>query len=194
MPVVIENSASGDVRTCLMKAHGGGGYKFVAPNGEYYQVSFGSGGFGAIGVLSVDSHGNELAALTTGATPTVNWTFRSVYGKGELTGSASSSTQGTSGDGIHPTQANLMDGKYDFAAELTMQYVASRVGAAGSVKFDFIDTLIKRAGQPERQSVATAAVSPNATPVVNASGELTSTNIARATRSGNMCKPLVKTY
>lgn len=182
----LEHSTSGDVRVCLNKAQNGGTHNFQAADGNWYRINFGTGGYGAIGTLSVDSHGRETNATNGG------WTFRNMHGAGELTGSTDSTSQAFTGTGIAPTQANLIEGKYDFAAELTMQYVGTRIGSSG-VKYDFIETIINRAGQPARQSKATAAVSANATPEVDAYGVLTTTNISRASRGANMCSPLVKT-
>lgn len=181
---VIENSSSGLVRSCLNKAQNGGTHAFQDETGAFYKVNFGSGGYGAIGVLSVDSHGNELSATNGG------WSFRNLNGAGNL-GTASATDQSVVGTGVAPTQANLMEGKYEFAAELTMQY---RTADLSGLKLTFADEFIRRAGDPSFQKVWTAALFPNATPTVNASGELTSTNIARATRNGNMCAPLQKLF
>ncbi len=180
---VIENSSSGLVRTCLNKAQNGGVHEFIDEEGKYYKVNFGSGGYGAIGVLSVDSHGKETNATEGG------WSFRNMDGAGAL-GTASSSDQTVTGTGVAPTQANLMEGKYEFAGELTMQYRNDLSG----LKKDFADEFIKRAGAASFQKKWTAALFPNETPVVNAAGVLTSTNIARATRNGNMCAPLQKLF
>lgn len=180
---VLENSTSGKVRECLYKAQNGGVHAFQDEEGKYYKVNFGTGGYGAIGVLSVDSHGKETSTTEGG------WSFRNMDGAGAL-GTASSTDQTVTGTGVAPTQANLMEGKYEFAAELTMQY---RTDLAG-LKLDFANEFIERAGDPTFQKKWTAALFPNATPVVSPAGVLTSTNIARATRNGNMCAPLQKLF
>lgn len=94
---VVENSASGDVRTCLQKAQTGGNMTFRAGgDGKYYKVDFGTGGYGAVGVLSLDSAGSENG-----------WSFRSL-------------------DGIAPTKTNAREVAYDFVMEQTMQYRKSQ--------------------------------------------------------------------
>ena len=187
----LEHSASGDVRKCLYKAQNGGTHTFQSETGEYYSINFGTdadaGGYGAIGTLSVDSHGKETSGTEGG------WTFRNLDGMGNLDAGTISVQTVTGTTGVAPTQANLLSGKYDFAVELTMQYKSSRIGTTG-MKFDFIDTIVTRGGAAARQTNATAAVYPNATPTVDASGALTSSNISRGTRSGNMCKPWALQY
>lgn len=180
---VLEHAGSGNVRTCLNKAQNGGVHKFQDETGAWYQVDFGTGGYGAIGVLSVDSHGKETNATEGG------WSFRNLDGAGNL-GTASSSDQTVTGTGVAPTQANLMEGKYEFAAEVTMQYLSSLSG----LKKTFADEFIKRAGAPANQAKWTAALFPNYTPTVDPAGVLTSANIARATRNGDMCQPLQKLF
>lgn len=99
---VVEGAASGDVRTCLQAAQKGNlahdpvngvaPIKFQAGDKSYYQVDFGNGGYGAVGVLSMDSAGQENG-----------WSFRNL-------------------DGVAPTKANMIAAKYDFLMEQSMQY------------------------------------------------------------------------
>jgi len=87
---------------------------------------------------------------------------------------------------VAPTQPNLIDGKYDFAAELTMQYrntTVNGVPALSGLKKTFADEFIRRAGAPAFQQPWTASLPPTYIP---AAGQ----PIAKGTRFGNMCSPL----
>ena len=166
---VIENSGSGNVRDCLAAANNGGNYNFIDEQGRNFRVAFGTGGYGAIGVLSVDSLGKENG-----------WSFRNVDGAGNYIGGV------VTGTGVAPTQPNLLDGKYDFAAELTMQYrntTVNGVPALSGLKKTFADEFIRRAGAPAFQQPWTASLPPTYIP---AAGQ----PIAKGTRFGNMCSPL----
>ncbi|MFZ5593571.1 MAG: hypothetical protein ACOY4D_04810 [Pseudomonadota bacterium] len=172
---VLENSTSGNVRDCLNKAGKGGIHTFKDEQGKWFKVDFGTGGYGAIGVLSLDSFGKENG-----------WSYRNMDGAGWY----NTSTNTVTGSGIAPTQANLIEAKYDFAAELTMQYrnaTVAGVPALSGLKKAFADLFIKRAGDPAFQSIATAALPPAYTPAPGLA-------VAKATRFGNMCSPLQKLF
>lgn len=169
---VLENAGSGDVRNCLAKAQAGGVHTFKDEQGKSYSVNFGTGGYGAIGVLSVDSHGKESG-----------WTFRNVDGAGELAAGVSTS-QVVVGTGVAPTQANLIEGNYEFSGEATYQY---RSGLSG-LKKAFADEFIKRAGAPAFQSKWTAAL-PSDTNIPD--GVLA---ISKASHFGDMCAPLQRQF
>ena len=173
---VLENSSSGNVRDCLKKASSGGVHTFKDEEGKSYSVNFGSGGYGAIGVVSLDSTGRESG-----------WSFRNMDGAGDY--KLVSGNPVVTGTGVAPSKANLIEGNYDFAAELTMQYRNTTVNGvaplpAGSLAKAFVDMFIQKAGQPAFNTVAWTAALPNA---VNAPG---APNVAKATRFGNMCAPL----
>lgn len=113
---VIENSSSGNVRTCLDSAMIAAGlpndgsytsYNTSDRAGNPVTVRFRNGvQHKAIGVLSMDS----LNASTT----TSRWSFRSLDGAGEITWNGSIATAPVvSGTGKHPTLANLIDGTWD---------------------------------------------------------------------------------
>lgn len=176
---VIENSGSGDVRNCLSKAAAGGTHTFKDEEGKSYSVNFGTGGYGAIGVLSVDSLGSTSNAAN-------KWSFRAIDGAGMYYDSDSGSAivPATTGTGVHPTKANLIDGKYEFASELTMQYRNDLTG----LKKDFADLFIARAGAPAYNTTAWVAALPISY------DPTTTANVAKATRNGNMCAPLQRTY
>lgn len=167
---VLENSASGNVRDCLKKASSGGVHTFTDEKGKFYSVNFGTGGYGAIGVVSLDSTGKESG-----------WSFRNMDGAGNYLGGV------VSGTGVAPTKANLIEGNYDFAAELTMQYRNTTVNGvaplpAASLAKAFVDMFIQKGGQPAFNTVAWTAALPGSNPA--------GANVAKATRFGNMCAPL----
>jgi hypothetical protein len=198
---VVENSTSGNVRDCLRCANGcqdaatnpGGAHEWRDEQNRLFRAEFGAGGYGAVGVLSLDSFGRESG-----------WSFRSYNGIGRW-----SNAGGSVGTGIHPTQANHVCGKYEFAVELTMQYRknavtycypvaadatpgtdgcpagtdALLVPALGGIKKDFADDFILRAGAPAFQSVATASLPP---------GQPAGASTRLGTHSTNMCSPLVQ--
>jgi hypothetical protein len=190
---VIENSTSGNVRDCLNKAANGGTHTFKDEEGKSYSVNFGSGGYGAIGVLSVDSLTANSSATPSpliGATDpatAAGFSFRAADGAGAMWDAAPASstvTVATSGSGVHPTKQNLIDGKYEFAVELTMQY---RNDLAATKK-TFADFFIARAGSPSFNTNAWVAALP---PVYDPT---TTANVAKGTHFGNMCAPLQRLF
>jgi len=190
---VIENSTSGNVRDCLNKAANGGTHTFKDEEGKSYSVNFGGGGYGAVGILSVDSlTANSSAGTPPGSAPLIGATdpatglgfsFRAADGAGAMWDAAPASstvTVATSGNGVHPTKQNLIDGKYEFAVELTMQY---RNDLAATKKV-FADFFIARAGAPAfNTNPWVAALPPAYDPTTTA-------NVAKGTHFGNMCAPL----
>lgn len=175
---VIENSASGNVRDCLQKASTGGVHTFRDEEGKFYRVDFGAGGYGAVGVLSLDSLGRESG-----------WSFRNMDGAGDY--KLVSGSPVVTGTGVAPSKANLIEGNYDFAAELSMQYRNAAVNGvpalSGPAKL-FMDLFIQRGGHPDFNTSAwTAALPVSYDPA-------TSPNVSKATRGGNMCKPLQRFY
>lgn len=194
---VIENSTSGNVRDCLNKAANGGVHTFKDEQGKSYSVNFGSGGYGAIGVLSVDSlTANSSAGTPAGSAPLIGATdpatgagfsFRAADGAGAMWDAAPASstvTVATSGNGVHPTKQNLIDGKYEFAVELTMQYRND----LAALKKTFADFFIARAGHPDYNTNAWVAALPPAY------DPTTTANVAKGTHFGNMCAPLQRLY
>jgi hypothetical protein len=183
---VIENSGSGDVRNCLEKANNGGVYTFTNKEGKWFKVDFGTGGYGAIGVLSLDSLDNrpKSPVPTDGsALNTVSgWSFRTLDGAGTYTDSNAASgvtaVLSAGATGIAPSKANLISGIYDFAVELTFQYKTSKV--TGTTKA-FVDSLVAAIAAPAgNTSVWVAAIPPADS----------GSNTAKASREGTMCSPL----
>jgi len=176
---VLENSGSGDVANCMTKAAGGGTHTFKDEEGKSYSVNFGSGGYGAVAILSVDSLGKSSNAAN-------KWSYRAIDGAGMYYDSdvGSAVVPASTGNGVHPSKTNLIEGKYEFASELTMQYRNSLAGQ----KKDFADFFIARAGDPAFNTSAwVAALPPTYDPTTTA-------NVAKATRNGNMCAPLQRLF
>ncbi|MBT9612616.1 MAG: hypothetical protein IV108_05030 [Burkholderiales bacterium] len=195
---IIENSGSGDVRKCLKAAQAGTKYSFKGEDNLFYEADFsiGAGGYGAIAVLSLDSQ----TKTSDGAES--SWFFRPAEGKGRfykatqdcrIGGAAGAVTE----SGVCPNRSNLRDGHYDFAAELTMQYLTSK-HAVGSQKLSFINELIDRAGDPALQALWTLALPPTYLPTATIGVEgYDGALVAKANRDGdvgNMCKPLARKY
>ncbi len=172
---VIENSSSGNVRTCLANARNGRDYYYRGDDGLTYLAKFGgttlvagrpvdqplfTGGAQrkAIGILSLDS------------TPNVDWVFTSL-------------------NGVAPTKANLLDLSYDFNYELSMQYRTGSVDPlpAGDKKV-FVDEFIKRSGDPVVLASLSTAAAVAAVPI---NFPVTTANVMKGTRFGNSCQPIL---
>lgn len=176
---VLENSSSGNVADCMTKAAAGGTHTFKDEQGKSYSVNFGAGGYGAVAVLSVDSLGKSSNAAN-------GWSYRALDGAGMYYDSDAGTAvvPAATGSGVHPSKDNLIEGKYEFAAELTMQYLASLTG----LKKDFADFFIARAGDPAfNTNPWVAALPPAYDPTTTA-------NVAKGTRFGNMCAPLQRLF
>ena len=206
---VIENQGSGDVRKCLKAAQNGGIYSFKDENNQFYEVNFGAGHYGAIGVLSLDSQEKTSTTAADGGAESA-WWFRPSDGAGFFHTAGDGSCTTTVGgltvpaSGVCPTKQNLLQGRYAFAVESTMQY--RKPGSANPInpaKKPFADEFIKRAGALAYQKKWTTAL-PLATnglvPVIDASNNVAynhvtgADGVARGSHSGNMCQPFVKTY
>jgi hypothetical protein len=194
---VIENSTSGNVRDCLDKAAAGGVHKFKDEEGKSYKVDFGTGGYGAVGTLSVDSLNDDRKTSSDstkwakGPTNAANgYSFRALDGAAAMydTNDTATLVVGTTGTtGILPTKANLIDGNYEFASELTMQYRNDLTG----LKKTFADFFIARSGDPAfNGSGWVAALPPTYTPGTTGFD----VNVAKGTRFGNMCAPLQRLF
>lgn len=181
--IVIENDASGTVRTCLDKAVTGGTYTTKDRSGATVTVDFGAGGYKAIGVLSLDSIGSSL---TTG-----NWQFRSLDGAGVMTGDGLSTSVApvTSGTGKFPTVAALTTGDWDMEGWTSFNIPTART--TGS-KLAFINQFLAQAQNPTvlaavKETKWTAAAIPNGS---NASAQTLNVSYP----NGNQCAPLNRNY
>lgn len=176
---VLENSSSGNVADCMTKAAAGGVHTFKDEEGKSYSVDFGTGGYGAVAVLSVDSLGKSSNAAN-------GWSYRALDGAGMYYDSDAGTAvvPASTGTGVHPSKANLLEGNYEFASEVTMQYRNSLTG----LKKTFADFFITRAGSPTfNTNPWVAALPPAYDPTTTA-------NVAKGTRFGNMCSPLQKLF
>ncbi len=181
-PIVIENDSSGNVRTCMDKAVTGGTYTAKDRSGNNVTVDFGTGGYKAIGVLSLDSLGSSL---TTG-----NWQFRSLDGAGMITGDGLSTTVGpvTSGTGTFPTVAALNTGDWSMQGWTSFNIPARTTGA----KLAFVNAFLAQAQSPTvlaavKETKWTASAIPTGS---NASAQTLNVSYV----NGNQCAPLNRNY
>lgn len=197
---VVENPSSGNVRDCLKAAYNHTDFDITSEDGVHvYRVKFSNSTspFNAIGVLSMDSAGQESG-----------WSFRWMDG---------TTNTGTSGDGVAPTHDNIRDGKWDLVSEQTMQYLPATYNTFPALKKTFINNFIARAGAPDvllaidaegvRNSVIALPVGSNdpndtttVTNTVKVNGVATAvtatlgSNVAKGTRGGNTCSPTTVLY
>jgi len=195
---IIENSGSGDVRNCLKAAQAGTDFTVTGSNNQVYKVLFSAvgGPSKAIGVLSLDSYNNANAAGS-------GFTFRHLDGAGSFNGATQTSSAGATG--IAPSKANLLNGKYDFVVELSMQARNATVTnpngdvvapiTADAVKNAFYNEFVKRAGSTRY----TGNDGGTFTAVPNAFASLPQFTsyatkpafVSKFSRNGNTCAPLV---
>lgn len=190
---VVENSGSGDVRNCLKAAQNGTDHTVTGSNGKVYKVTFSAvgGPSKAIGVLSLDSY-PQAAASGSG------FSFRMLDGAGTFNGSTQAASAGATG--IAPSKANLVNGKYDFVVELSMQkrnqavnLGAEVVPAPDATKTAFFTQLVKNLGSTKytANDGGTFTSTPNAfasLPTV-ASYASKPTMVNRFTRNADTCQP-----
>jgi hypothetical protein len=158
----------------------------------------------AIGVLSFDSFGNansNFAYRPLQTNNTTPWTytvvdtnvnklsnsgfsFRSLDGAGVFNGATQAFTAGP-GTGVAPSKSNLVNGKYDFVVELTMQ----RRPSLSALKTSFFTELRKRLGATNNTTnVAFATLPDVASYTTPASNALV---VSKFSRGGNTCAPLI---
>lgn len=128
--VVVENSTSGDVRTCLDKAVTGGTFAGKDRDGFAVTVDFGAGGHKAVGVMSMDSLKDSKAAG--------NWQFRSLDGAGTITWDNTAIAPVTTGTGKFPTLASLIDGTWDLQGWISFQIPDRTTGAKKALAEAFL--------------------------------------------------------
>lgn len=188
---VVENSGSGNVRDCLRSAQGNLDHNFRGDDGKFYRVKFSNSTepFRAIGTLSGDS--------ASSANPNQNgWSYRYLDGAGVYNIGTSTHVAGSADKGIAPSKANLIEGRYDFAVEVTQQFRSvavvndhgDNIAALSGLKLAFVNEFIKRSGDPAfNANPWVAALPPTFDPT-------TSANVAKGTRFGNTCSPLQMLY
>jgi hypothetical protein len=198
---VVENSGSGNVRDCLVKADSHTDLTFTSDDGKVYKILFSnsSNPFRAIGVLSLDSY--FASSNTPDPTGATKYSFRMLDGAGIYDPNTQAVTVGP-GTGIAPSKANLTTGKYDFAVELAMQYRNASVTnvhgdvvpALSGTKKAFADLFIARAGDPSFNTrFHVTALPPTFTPTLDVNGVPTN-NVARGTHGAKTCKPWQKVF
>ncbi len=196
---VVELPSSGNVRTCLARAVAGGDLNFQGDDLRFYRVQFGGGNYRAVGVLSLDSLNTTTPASGFDSSEqSGRWSFRNVDGAGSFRTTTFNSANPVfteTGTGISPSKANHLSGAYDFSAELSFQFRNVQVGttpplSADALKAAFVDLFIERASDPA--ILSTLAGGPRAaTAALPNFGWVNTANVTRASRSGNMCSPLV---
>jgi hypothetical protein len=195
---VVENSGSGDVRNCLKAAQNRTLFTVKGANNLNYKVDFSllSAPAKAIGVLSLDSYTNAVAAGS-------GFSFRHLDGAGTFNGSTQTSSTGATG--IAPSKDNLLNGKYDFVVELSMQKRNTSVTnvngdlvpalSADAVKNGFYNEFVKRAGATKYtgNDGGTFTSVPNAFASLPQFTSYTAkpTFVSKYSRNGNTCAPLV---
>jgi len=206
---VVENSTSGDVRSCLNTAFDASAAPFVADGvaqlgtfdpvartftgsvgytnyitsdraGNTIPVQFRNGrAHKAVGVLSVDS----LSSSTT----TSKWTFRAQDGAGEITwGGVIATPPVVSGTGRVPTLQNLTDGTWDHQGWISFNVPSRTTGNKAALAADFVDQAKSPAVLAAQTGLKYAAASLPGTPDPTAT-----TNVMRAGYlGGDQCAPL----
>jgi hypothetical protein len=214
---VIENSGSGDVRNCMKAANAGTDHTFTSWDSEdgaprVFKATFSGGNARkAIAVLSLDSY---TSAATNG------FSFRHLDGAGTYNYDSINKTLSSSAGatGIAPSKSNLLNGKYDFVVEVSMQSRSvpvtnahgDTVPAIAGVQKAFAEEFVKRAGSPtftgNFENFGTKVSTPEAfaslpqyyAGLTNAAGSATDGSgarfadmyVSKFSRSANTCSPL----
>ena len=190
--VVIENSSSGEVRSCLDAAQtasttaaGTSGATYTTygtfdRDGLPVTVKFLNGGtHKAIGTLSMDS----LNKSTTSA----KWQFRSLDGSGKIVQDTANAAPTTSvgATGKFPTMANIVDGTWDLQGMVSFNLPARTTGAKKAV----LDFFLGIAQDPATLN-AVNAIKFVAAGVPGGNYTYTTGNVMRASYlGGNQCAP-----
>jgi len=199
---VVENSTSGDVRNCLKAAQNATDFTVTGSNNKVYKVLFSAVGAPskAIGVLSLDSY---VQANVAGS----GFSFRHLDGAGIFNAATQVSTGGVAGvpSGIAPSKDNLVNGKYDFTVELSIQARNATVTnvngdvvpalSTDAVKTGFFNEFVKRAGSTRYtgNDGGTFTSVPNAFASLPQFTSYTAKPafVSKFSRNGNTCAPLV---
>jgi hypothetical protein len=172
-PTVVENPASGDVRSCLVNAQNGTDYSFKGDDGNFYKVQFSNAGgpYGAIGVLSLDSKGNTGFGT--------QWTFAKL-------------------NGVDPTvQTSAQVGLYDFVLENTFQRKNDKTYPNANY-IPFINLFIQKAqSETILRAISNVNVRASVLGVPNGSNATPAPGVnitSKWTRGGNSCQPGILVY
>jgi hypothetical protein len=206
---VVENSTSGDVRSCLNNAFDASAKAFVAdglatPGTLNVAARTITGAVGYTGYVTSDRAGNPVAVQfrdgrqhkavgvlsmdsLSNSTPTSKWTFRALDGAGEITwGGVIATPPVVSGTGRVPTLANLTDGTWDQQGVISFNVPNRTTGNKAALAADFITQAQSPAVLAAQTGLKFAAASLPGTPDPTATG-----NVTRASYSGgDQCAPL----
>jgi ABC-type phosphate transport system substrate-binding protein len=206
---VVENSTSGDVRSCLNNAFDASAKAFVAdglatPGTLNPATRTISGAVGYTGYVSSDRAGNPVAVQfrdgrahkavgvlsmdsLSNSTATSKWTFRAMDGAGEITwGGVIATPPVVTGTGRVPTLANLTDGTWDQQGVISINVPARTTGNKAALMADFVAQAQSPAVLAAQTGLKFAAASLPGTPDPTATG-----NVTRAGYSGgDQCAPL----
>lgn len=191
---VVENPASGDVRSCLAAAQNGTNWKFKGDDGKYYEVTFSGGDstlttpysnvdptvvkpYGATGVLSYDSAGAENG-----------WHFHDIDGWVAANSTAIDASGRPATSTAKYAVAGMVEGDWEYFSEESMQY---RNGANGQPALTgdlktLADGLIKVLGDPAviNANLGIAGLPNQYPPTMN----VTTNKVAKGTKLGDTCK------
>jgi len=178
--VVVENSTSGDVASCLDKAVTGGSYATKDRDGQLVNVTFTSPGNKAIGVLSLDSLSKSK---TTG-----NWQFRSLDGAGTYTWDNTANAPVASGSGKFPTLAAYENGDWDMQGWESFNVPSRTTGAKKQV----LDKFLVNAQDPA--ILASIADLKNVAAAIPGGAYTGPQVLDAAYLNGNQCAPYNRNY
>lgn len=182
--IVIENSTSSQVRTCLDRAVTGGTYATTDRDGNAVTVDFGAGGYKAIGTLSMDS---LSSSKTTG-----NWQFRALDGAGTYTwdNTANAPAVSAGATGKLPTKDSLVDGTWDLLGMISFNVPNRTTGAKAEVLAKFLENAKSPAILAAQTNLKHVAASPAGTDDPTATG-----NVMRAEYlNGDQCGAYSRNY
>lgn len=206
---VVENSTSGDVRSCLNNAFDASAKAFVAdgvatPGTLNPATRTITGAVGYTGYVSSDRAGNPVAVQfrdgrahkavgvlsmdsLSNSTTTSKWTFRALDGAGEITwGGAIATPPVVTGTGRLPTLASLTDGTWDQQGVISINIPNRTTGNKLALLNDFLVQAKSPALLAAQTGLKFAAASLPGTPDPTATG-----NVSRAGYlGGDQCAPL----
>lgn len=199
---VVENSTSDDVIGCMKAAQNGTDFVVKGGLDKIYLIQFSNvgGPSKAIGVLSLESYHKASPNVSN-----AGFSFRQLDGAGIFDGVSQTVTSGP-GTGMSPSKVNLLNGDYDFVAEMSVQIRnASVTNVNGDVvapittdpiKNTFYNELVTRLGSTKFTGNDGAIVNlvPNAYASLpsRVSYALKPDFVSKYTINGNTCSPFVK--
>jgi len=199
---VVENSTSGNVRSCLISASTAAGLPFNAAANSTTGVGYTSyttadragnpvtvrmrNGVAhkAIGVLSMDS-------LNTSSTSSTGWSFRSLDGAGQITwGGAVVTPPVTTGTGRFPTLGSLIDATWDQQGWISFNIPAATTGNKLALANNFATAAKAPAILNGLSSLRFVAAAIPGTPDPTATGQVLRAGYA----GGDQCAPLTRSF